>query len=262
MPTAPRATPTSTRPASERRRPATARTTAAVAPVSTAANRGCSPVRPRRSKVSAPVKATRSTKVSSGATPASAAQPVARPSRRHASAAAAKAARTSGAGSTVVAPMPPARATTDTAKAERSTTERSVIAAHPKVAAAIIPSARRSVDQSSSAWMPMAATSIGTRKVPRCRSAPAVAGRVAFRLRPAIRHPPVASSSTPSLTVSGMAPQCTATNTEAAARSRKAPVPVTQTAPVRVGSGRDGVVVVDMAPPSADQRHPGTRWTP
>ena len=44
MPTAPRATPTSTRPASERRRPATARTTAAVAPVSTAANRGCSPV--------------------------------------------------------------------------------------------------------------------------------------------------------------------------------------------------------------------------
>ena len=65
-------------------------------------------------------------------------------------------------------------------------------------------------------------------------------GEGAFRLRPASRKPPVARRRTPSFTVSGMAPQLTATNTEAAARSRKAPVPVTQTAPVRVGSGRRG----------------------
>ena len=42
--------------------------------------------------------------------------------------------------------------------------------------------------------MPMAATSTGTRKVPRWNRAPAVAGRVACRLRPAIRKPPVARS--------------------------------------------------------------------
>ena len=42
-------------------------------------------------------------------------------------------ASTSGAGRAVVAPMPPASATTDTANAERSTTDRSVIAAQPNV---------------------------------------------------------------------------------------------------------------------------------
>ncbi len=137
-----------------------------------------------------------------------------------------------------MAPIPPASATTDTAKAERSTTERSVIAAQPNVAVAIRPSASSRVDQSRSACTPMAATFTGTRNVPRWNSAPAEAGRVALRLRPAIRKPPVARRRTPSFTVSGMAPQFTATKTEAAARSRKAPVPVTQTAPVRVGSGR------------------------
>ena len=76
-----------------------------------------------------------------------------------------------------MAPMPPASATADTANAERSTTDRSVIAAHPNVAVAIRPSARSSAAQSSSACMPMAATLIGTRNVPRWNSAPAVAGR-------------------------------------------------------------------------------------
>ena len=77
-PMAPRATPSRTSPVSWRRRPATASTTAAITPVSTAARRGCSPARPRRSKVPAPLNARSSTKVSSGATPARAAQPVAR----------------------------------------------------------------------------------------------------------------------------------------------------------------------------------------
>ena len=71
--------------------------------------------------------------------------PTARVSSRKARATAAKPASTSGAGSAVVAPIPPASATTDTANAERSTTDRSVVAAHPKIAVAITPSVRSKV---------------------------------------------------------------------------------------------------------------------
>ena len=145
-------------------------------------------------------------------------------------------ARSTGAGTGVVAPTPAVASTTLAAAAQRSTTDRSDLAARVNVTVQTRPSTRSSCAQPSSPRTASAATSTGTRNAPRWNSAPAVAGSEARRRRPTRRKVPVRVAMAASLAEAGISAQRTATKTAAAARRRKAPVPVTQTAPVREGS--------------------------
>ena len=185
-----------------------------------------------------------------GASPATRAQPMATRCRPVSSATTAASASTSAVGraqpvvADTVAPKPAAATTTATHDAASSTCECSLRANAHQVMAAAVPSTRRNVGHDSCRWTHTAATLTGSRKPPRWKSTPLVAGRLIRRRRPASRQTPVTVARMPRRTSSLRVSQRTATNTAAATNNMKAPSPVTQTAPVREpsrGSGAGGV---------------------
>ena len=208
-----------------RRRAASRPITAAAArPTPAAARRGSGEVRPRRTSTPGPSARADAPSAASGrqrggggpgdGPPTAAATPRRRPP---------SATRATGAGSRVVAPMPPARTTAAPVVAHSSTGDRSMRSSHQKLAVEAMPSTSSMVAQSVPTWI--GERGDDDRDQEGAEVVEHAAGGRQRPAQPATGHQAASAHqpSAASFSASGMWSHCTVTNTAAAAKISTAP---------------------------------------